>query len=101
LLPRGEELEGPLYEQMLRVADSPNVAEVRGGLGFLAAVEIAGEILEADPGAPIKLGMAAREQGVLMRPLGRGVAVSPPLTATEEHLQMIGDAIEKSVATLG
>lgn len=101
LLAKGQELEGPLFEQMSRVADSPNVAEVRGGLGFLAAVEIAGEILERDPGAPIKLGMAARAEGVLMRPLGRGVAVSPPLTATEEHLEMIGDAIEKAVASLG
>ena len=101
LLVKGQELEQPLFEQMSRVADSPNVAEVRGGLGFLAAVEIAAEILEKDPGAPIKLGLAARAEGVLMRPLGRGVAVSPPLTATEEHLEMIGDAIEKAVASLG
>ena len=100
LLTRGQELEGPLFEQMSRVADSPKVAEVRGGLGFLAAVEISGEILDSDPGAPIKLAMAARAEGVLMRPLGRGVAVSPPLTATEEHLELIGDAIEKAVAAL-
>ena len=100
LLAKGQELEGPLFEQMSRVADSPKVAEVRGGLGFLAAVEIAGEILDSDPGAPIKLAMAARAEGVLMRPLGRGVAVSPPLTATEEHIGLIGDAIEKSVEAL-
>ena len=100
LLAKGQELEGPLFEQMSRVADSPKVAEVRGGLGFLAAVEISGEILDSDPGAPIKLAMAARAEGVLMRPLGRGVAVSPPLTATDEHLELIGDAIEKSVEAL-
>ena len=101
LLARGRELEGPLFEQMNRAAGLPATHEVRGGIGFLAALEIESGILDQDPGAPIALAMLMREQGVLARPLGRGVAVSPPLTATEEQIEMIGDALEKSVAAMG
>jgi adenosylmethionine-8-amino-7-oxononanoate aminotransferase len=100
LLVRGQELEAPLFEQMNRAAGLPATHEVRGGIGFLAALEIESGILDQNPGAPIALAMLMREQGVLARPLGRGVAVSPPLTATEEHIEMIGDAIEKSVAAM-
>jgi adenosylmethionine-8-amino-7-oxononanoate aminotransferase len=73
---------------------------VRGGVGFLAALEIESGILDQNPGAPIALAMLMREQGVLARPLGRGVAVSPPLTATEEHIEMIGDALVTGVEAL-
>ena len=38
--------------------------------------------------------MAAREAGVLLRPLGRGLAASPPLTATSEHFALIAQAVE-------
>jgi adenosylmethionine-8-amino-7-oxononanoate aminotransferase len=44
--------------------------------------------------------MMMRAEGVLVRPLGRGVAVSPPLTVTPEHLAMIGDALVESVQKL-
>ena len=41
--------------------------------------------------------MAAREQGVLVRGLGRGVAVSPPLTATAEHFGLVHDALAQAL----
>jgi adenosylmethionine-8-amino-7-oxononanoate aminotransferase len=37
--------------------------------------------------------MGCREAGVLVRPLGRGVAVSPPLTIQEQDIARIGDAL--------
>ena len=100
LLPRGQELETELFNQMNRVADSPAVGEVRGGTGLLAAVEIAAPVMDSDPGAPVRLALEMRSRGVLVRPLGRGVAASPPLTVQAEHLEMIGDALVESVAAL-
>jgi len=100
LLSRGQDLESDLLEQINRSVDLPATGEVRGGIGLMAALEIAAPIMEADPGAPVKLAMAMRERGVLARPLGRGVAVSPPLTVQAEHLEMIGDALHQSVAEL-
>ncbi|MCB0828079.1 MAG: aspartate aminotransferase family protein [Solirubrobacterales bacterium] len=100
LLPRGRELEGELFSQVDRAAGLEAAAEVRGGTGLLAAVEISAEVMEADPGAPVRLAMLARERGVLVRPLGRGVAVSPPLTVGTDHLEMIGDALVESVRQL-
>jgi adenosylmethionine-8-amino-7-oxononanoate aminotransferase len=44
--------------------------------------------------------MGAREQGVLIRPLGRAIALSPPLTTTQEHLELIQEAIEAGLKRL-
>jgi adenosylmethionine-8-amino-7-oxononanoate aminotransferase len=100
LLERGRELEQPLLDTLTPLASHPSVGEVRGGMGFLAAVELAHDVLESNPGAPAKVMMAAREHGVLVRPLGRAVAVSPPLTATQEHIDLIAEALEAALATL-
>jgi adenosylmethionine-8-amino-7-oxononanoate aminotransferase len=35
-----------------------------------------------------------------VRPLGAGVAVSPPLTVQPEHLDLLGDALEHGLAAL-
>ena len=40
LIPRGRELEAPLYDALAQFASHPAVGEVRGGLGFLAAVGV-------------------------------------------------------------
>jgi adenosylmethionine-8-amino-7-oxononanoate aminotransferase len=37
---------------------------------------------------------------VLVRPLARGLAVSPPLTAEPEHFAMAAEAIEHGLARL-
>jgi len=100
LLERGAEMEGPLHELVKTFADHPAVSETRGGTGFLAAVEFADETLERHPDAVNQVVMAAREAGVLIRPLGRAVALSPPLTATQLHLDQIGSAIEAGLKTL-
>ena len=100
LLERGRDLEGELFGQMKRAAELSSCAEVRGGTGLMSAFEITGEILEREPGAPVRLAMEMRERGVLVRPLGRGIAVSPPLTVTPGHLGLIGDALVESAAKL-
>lgn len=93
LMSRGRDLEGDLQAALSPLADHPLVAEVRAGVGLLAAVELTGELLSRRPGAVAELTLACRERGVLVRNLLAGVAVSPPLTATPEHFGLIGDAI--------
>jgi adenosylmethionine-8-amino-7-oxononanoate aminotransferase len=74
------------------------VSEVRGGVGMMGAVELSEELLAADPKAISTVVMTAREAGVLIRPLAKGVAISPPLTATEEHFGLIAQAIEQGLS---
>ncbi len=100
LLERGRELEGSLFESLTALAGHPAVGDVRGGVGLLAAVELSGAVLEEQPDALTKVVREARADGVLVRPLARGVAVSPPLTATTEHFAMIAGAIERGLASL-
>jgi putrescine aminotransferase len=94
LLERGRQLESALLEALReRVAGHPAVSEVRGGTGTLAAVALDAELLERDAGAVAKVVGEARERGVLVRALGSAVAISPPLTATEEHFALAAEAI--------
>jgi adenosylmethionine-8-amino-7-oxononanoate aminotransferase len=104
LLTRGRDLEGDLLAALSPLAEHDLVSEVRGGMGLLAAVEIAPDALERQPGLHFAVAAGARERGVLVRPLGSGVATSPPLTATPEHFGLIAEALhgalEAAAATL-
>jgi putrescine aminotransferase len=100
LVARGRELEGALLDALTPFADYPAVAEVRGGVGLLAAVALTDEVLEEHPDAVSRVVMAAREEGVLVRPLGRAVATSPPLTMTGEHFALIAQAFARGLAAL-
>ena len=60
---------------------------------MLAAIDIDKDLFGRDPGAVGRLTMGARRAGVLVRQLGAGVAVSPPLTATTEHFELITQAL--------
>jgi adenosylmethionine-8-amino-7-oxononanoate aminotransferase len=93
LIERGRTLERPLADALLPFADHPLVADVRAGLGFIAAIELTGETLTADPGAVARVQMACRAEGVLVRPLGSGVAVSPPLICGQEEIDQLAAAI--------
>jgi adenosylmethionine-8-amino-7-oxononanoate aminotransferase len=100
LLERGRDLEQDLFEALRPLESHDAVAEVRGGLGMLAAVELTDEVLERRPDAVARVIAGAREAGVLIRPLARGVATSPPLTATPEHFAEIAQAYEAGLETL-
>jgi putrescine---pyruvate transaminase len=91
LIPRGRELEQPLFDALAPLADDDLVAEVRGGLGLLAAVQLAPQVLESDPAAVAKVTAGARDAGVLLRPLLGSLAVSPPLVSEREHIDAIAD----------
>ncbi|GAA4883532.1 aspartate aminotransferase family protein [Saccharopolyspora cebuensis] len=97
LLRRADELEGPLHEALRSLAGHPAVGEVRGGTGLLGAVELAPDLLAEDPGAVPRAQRAVRDRGVVVRPLGTALAVSPPLTITESEIGLITDALREGL----
>jgi adenosylmethionine-8-amino-7-oxononanoate aminotransferase len=98
LVRAGAEHEQDLLAALLPLGESPLVAEVRGGVGTMAAIELSAELLKSDAAAVGSVAMAVRRHGVIVRSLGRGLAVSPPLTATPEHFAMIAQAIGRALA---
>ncbi|MBS1869675.1 MAG: aspartate aminotransferase family protein [Actinobacteria bacterium] len=100
LIARGRALEGPLERALRPLAAHPLVGEVRAGLGLLGAVELSEEARAADPDAVTRLTLACREQGLLVRALGTGVAVSPPLTIAAEQIAEIGAGIAEGLTAL-
>jgi len=56
-------------------------------------VELDAGFLERNPQAVIPVQQRTREAGVLVRPLGTSVAVSPLLTIERRELQLIGEAL--------
>ena len=66
---------------------------MRAGTGALGAVALSGEALVREPKAPQRVFAHARDRGVLVRPLGDGVAISPPLIATREDVETAANAI--------
>ncbi|GHF48067.1 adenosylmethionine-8-amino-7-oxononanoate aminotransferase [Amycolatopsis bartoniae] len=93
LVERGRIMETVLADALAPLARHPLVAEVRAGLGLLGAVELKAEVLETLPSAIADLALLVRQRGVLLRTLGKALAVSPPLTIQAEQLQEIGLAL--------
>jgi putrescine aminotransferase len=100
LIERGRELEGPLEDALRPLEQHPLVSEVRAGLGLIGAVELSSEARAADPSAVSRLTLACREQGLLVRSLATGVAVSPPLTIRAAQIAEIGEGISAGLAAL-
>jgi adenosylmethionine-8-amino-7-oxononanoate aminotransferase len=105
LLDRARELEAPLLEGFQSLSGHPLVSEVRGGVGFLAAVELDASVREAHPTLVQDVFTETRARGVLVRPLAMGLAASPPLTATSEQIDLLvnalGEALEAVHARIG
>ena len=100
LFERSRALEGTLAEALAPLASHDAVAEVRAGMGLLAAVQLSPEALEHEPGAVAKVAAGARDAGVLVRPLLGAVAMSPPLTVEQEHIDLLAEAIGRGLDSL-
>jgi adenosylmethionine-8-amino-7-oxononanoate aminotransferase len=93
LLERVRELEPVLASALRPLESNPIVAEVRAGLGLLAAVEL------ADTPKLNRVVDEARARGVLVRGL-RGIAlqISPPFVITEDEIatlaRVLGEALD-------
>ncbi|SFN91632.1 Adenosylmethionine-8-amino-7-oxononanoate aminotransferase [Pseudonocardia ammonioxydans] len=92
LLERADALAPQLLERLQGIADHPLVAHARGGVGVLGALALDPERLAATPDLPQRVFRAARERGVLIRPMGSAIGYSPPLTVTAEHLDLLAEA---------
>ena len=70
------------------------MTEIRGGTGLMGAVGID---LDAGPGIVADVFAATRERGVLTRPLGAGLAMSPPLTIAPAEIEQMATAIGEAL----
>ena len=100
LVERTRAREGAFHAALSTLESQTPVAEVRGGVGLMAAIALDPERLEADPDLPGRLWSAAREHGLLTRWLRDGVALAPPLVLADSELDEIVDALEQAVSGL-
>jgi adenosylmethionine-8-amino-7-oxononanoate aminotransferase len=87
-----------LAEHLARIARLPHVGHTRQ-CGLMAGIELVADVStkEPYPWAQQRGGQvcrAAREQGVLLRPLGNVVVIMPPLAIEIAQLDRIAEAVE-------
>jgi len=97
---------GAYLQSRLRLTceDHPLVGEVRG-LGLIAGVELVADRekkipFDAGVGAAGRLSALAREEGLLCRPLGNTVALSPALVITEAEVDEVCARLGRALARL-
>jgi adenosylmethionine-8-amino-7-oxononanoate aminotransferase len=95
LLERALAIESDLHAWLAATAPAlPAVAEVRAGVGAMAAVELAPGLLEAEPDAPRRIARwIRRHHRVIVRPIPRALAIAPPLTITSGELRTAVEAL--------
>ncbi|HZD24008.1 MAG TPA: aminotransferase class III-fold pyridoxal phosphate-dependent enzyme, partial [Acidimicrobiia bacterium] len=98
LIQRAAELEDEIYTALAPLEELDVVANVRRGVGALAAIQMdVGE----DETLPARAAFACREAGVLTRAVGGGgLQVSPPLTMTREQVDEMASLFEAGLASL-
>jgi adenosylmethionine-8-amino-7-oxononanoate aminotransferase len=96
LLARSRELEVVLADALAPLLELPEVSAVRAGVGLMAAVELSAEAIAAGLAVPAVF-EATRAEGVITRPLGTSLGISPPLTISEEEIALIPAAITAGV----
>ncbi len=109
LVARAEEMGRRLNDGLGRLAEMPNVGDVRG-LGLMAAVEVVADkatrrAFTAQDAVGPKLARAMRERGVITRVKGDSILLAPPLVITSEQIDTIvnvtADAIDSVMASRG
>lgn len=84
---RARGLEATLADALDPLASHRLVADVRAGLGVLAAVQLEADALAEDAALTDRVVAAAREHGILTRALtGGGLQISPALTIGDDDL---------------
>jgi putrescine aminotransferase len=97
LLQRGMELEGEIAGALRTLEGRDLVGDVRAGIGALGAVAFDTDALAAHPDLPQRVFAQARARGVFIRPIGDGVAISPPLVVTREEIDHAAEVIGESL----
>lgn len=98
LLQRAAELEDEIYDALVPLEELDVVANVRRGVGALAAIQLE---LGEDETLPARAAAACRQAGVLTRAVGGGgLQVSPPLTMTREQVDEMASLFEAGLRDL-
>ncbi|MFC9871586.1 aminotransferase family protein [Nocardia salmonicida] len=92
LLEEAARLESTLHTALAPLADHPRVAEVRSGLGAVAAVQL------ADPSEGPALVKTLREHGVSGRAAGAGaMQISPSFVMTDAQVAELADGFARAL----
>jgi putrescine aminotransferase len=97
LIPRGRELETVLADALRPLADHDLVGEIRAGTGALGAVAFSADAMAAAPDLVFRVVAECKQRGVLVRPLGDAVALSPPLVITDDEVRMAADVVAQAL----
>jgi putrescine aminotransferase len=97
LIERGGELETVLADALRPLGDHDLIGEIRAGTGALAAVAFTPDALAAAPDLVFRVFAACKERGVIVRPLGDAVALSPPLVITDDEVRLAADVIAQAL----
>ncbi|MBO8149257.1 aminotransferase class III-fold pyridoxal phosphate-dependent enzyme, partial [Rhodococcus erythropolis] len=93
LLGESKRLEASLHTHLQPLAEHPRVAEVRSGLGAVAAVQL------ADPAEALLFVKTLREHGISGRAAGQGaMQISPTFVMTDDQVAEMAAGI---LAALG
>ncbi len=93
---------GPYFEKKLQeLTELELVGDVRGRQ-LMAGIELVSNKATKEPLDPAatsahRVFERARARGVIVRPIGNIVVLSPPLILTQEHVDEIGDALQESI----
>lgn len=101
-LPEQASVIGKIFEDSLReLSDLELVGEVRGS-HFMMGIEFVKDKVSKQPFTPqekigLKVAAAAQKRGLIARPLGNILILSPPLILTKEHITEIADILRRSI----
>jgi putrescine---pyruvate transaminase len=87
LVSRALDLESSFHQRLTELHSHNRVGEIRGGVGLMAAIALDPELVLSEPDVAQRLWSRAREAGLLTRWLRDGVALAPPLTIEEGHIE--------------
>jgi adenosylmethionine-8-amino-7-oxononanoate aminotransferase len=92
LLHSAKRLETTLHEKLAPLADHPRVAEVRSGIGAVAAIQL------ADPSEGLPLVKTLRAHGVSGRVAGQGaMQISPSFVMTDDQVGELVDGFRRAL----
>ncbi|WP_433632796.1 aspartate aminotransferase family protein [Nocardia sp. CA-120079] len=92
LLAEAKRLESTLHEKLAPLADHPRVAEVRSGLGVVAAIQL------ADPSEGLPFVKALRAHGISGRAAGQGaMQISPSFVMTDTQVDELVEGFTRAL----
>ncbi|WP_433526308.1 aspartate aminotransferase family protein [Nocardia pseudovaccinii] len=92
LLGEAKRLESTLHAKLAPLAEHPRVAEVRSGLGAVAAIQL------ADPAEGLPFVKSLREHGISGRAAGQGaMQISPSFVMTDDQVDELVEGITRAL----